>query len=60
MEQEEKLCGDVETVRKFTYLGDGVSEGGGCETAVTARTGCVWFIFMECGELLYGRRFPLS
>ena len=27
VEQEEKLCGDVETVREFTYLGDRVSAG---------------------------------
>ena len=26
----------VETVREFTYLGDRVSAGGGCEAAVTA------------------------
>ena len=25
MEQEEKLCDDVETVQEFTYLGDRVS-----------------------------------
>ena len=29
MRQEETLCDDVETVGKFTYLGDKVSEGGG-------------------------------
>ena len=29
------------------------------EAAVTARTRCRWVKFMECGELLYGRRFPL-
>ena len=57
MEQEEKLCDEVETVKEFTYVGDRVSAGGGCEAAVTARTGCVRF--MEYGELLYGR-FPLS
>ena len=28
VEQEEKLCHEVETVRKFTYLGDRVSAGG--------------------------------
>ena len=39
MEQEEKLCDEMETVMKFTYLGDMVS--GGCEAAVTARTRCV-------------------
>ena len=33
--------------------------GGGCETAVTARTTCGWVTFLECGELLYGRRFRL-
>ena len=31
MEQEEKLCDDVETVRELTYHGDRVSAGGGCE-----------------------------
>ena len=36
VEQEETLCDDVDTVRKFTYLGDRVSAG--CEAAVTART----------------------
>ena len=40
MEQEEKLFNVVGTVRKFTYLGDRVSAGGGCETAVTARIRC--------------------
>ena len=38
MEQEDKLCVEVETVTEFTYLGDRVSAGGGCEAAVTART----------------------
>ena len=32
------LCDEVESVREFIYLGDRVIEGGGCETAVTART----------------------
>ena len=35
-----KSYDDVETVREFTYLGDRVSVGGGCEAAVTARTRC--------------------
>ena len=34
---DEKLCGGVETVSKFTYLGDKLNATGGCETAVTAR-----------------------
>ena len=58
MEQEVKLCDEVEAVREFTYLGDRVSAGGGCEAAVTARTRCGWVKFRECSELLYGR-FPL-
>ena len=36
VEQEVKLGDEVETVREFTYLGDRVSAGGGCEVAVTA------------------------
>ena len=58
MEQEETLCDEGETVREFTYLGDCMSAGGGCETAVTDRTRC-WVKFREFGEMLYGRRFPL-
>ena len=45
MEQEERLCNEVETVREFTYLGDSVSVGRGCEAAVTARTICAWVEF---------------
>ena len=37
VEQEEKLCDEVETVKEFTYLGDWVSAVGGCEAVVTAR-----------------------
>ena len=32
---KEKLYDEVETVCKFTYLGDRVSAGEGCEAAVT-------------------------
>ena len=60
VEQEDKLDNEVETVREFTYLGYSVSEGGGCEAAVTVRTRCGWFRFKGCGELLYGWRFPLG
>ena len=42
MEQEEKLCDEVDTERKFTYPGDRVSAAGGCEAAVTARSRCGW------------------
>ena len=50
----------METVREFTYLGDRVSAGGGCEAAVTARTRCWWVKPRECSELLHGRRYPLK
>ena len=55
MEQEVRLCDEVETVREFTYLGNRVSAGGGSEAAVTAGTICGRVMFRECGELLYGR-----
>lgn len=60
VEQEEKLCDEVESVKEFTYLGDKVSVGGGCEAAVTARARFGWVKFRECGELLCGKRFPLK
>ena len=37
-----------------------MSAGEVCEAAVTARTRCWWVNSMGCGELLYGRRFPLG
>ena len=59
VEQEDKLCGGVETGMEFTYLCDRMSASGGCEAAVTARTRHVWIKFRECCELLYGRICPL-
>ena len=59
VEQERKLCVEVETVRKFIYVGDMVSAGGGCEAVVTASTRCGWVRYSECGELLYDMTFPL-
>ena len=50
----------MDVVREFTYLGDRVSVGGGCEAAVTARTRCGWIMFRECGNLFHGKRFPLK
>ena len=41
MEQEEKLCDEVPTVRELTYLGDRVSTGGGYEAVVIAMIRCV-------------------
>ena len=40
MKQKERSCDEVETVRTFTYLGDSVSAGRGCEAVVTGRTIC--------------------
>ena len=60
MDQKDKSCDKVETVREFTYRGDRVNAGGGCEAAVTARTRYGLLMFRECHELLYGRRYPLK
>ena len=49
----------MKTVGEFTCLSDRVSAGGGCEAAVTARSRFVWVKLTECGELLYGKIFPL-
>ena len=57
MEQEEKLCDEVETVREFTYLGDRGSAGGGCEAAVPARTRYVWVKLREWGGLCMAGHF---
>ena len=38
VEQEEKLCDEVVTIREFTYHGDRVSTGGGCEATVSVQT----------------------
>ena len=37
MEQEEKLCDEMDTAREYTYLGDRVSAGRGCEAAVKVK-----------------------
>ena len=47
VDQDETLCDEVETAKEFTYLGDRMSAGGGCEAAVTARTRCGWFKLRE-------------
>ena len=56
-----KLCHGVETVSKFTYLGDKFNATGGCKTAVTARSRIGWMKLRKCSsELLEGRRFSLK
>ena len=57
---DEKLCDGVETVSKFTYLGERLNATGGCETVVTARSISGWMKFRECSEILKGRRFSLK
>ena len=37
-EHEEKLHEDVETVTDFSYIGDGIYSGCGCQVAETPRT----------------------
>ena len=57
---DEKLCDGLETITKFTYLGDRLNTTGGCEIAVTARSRIGWIKFRECSEILKGRRFSLK
>ena len=47
------------TVRE-SHLGDRVSEGEGCEAAVTARRRCWWAKYRECDEVMHGNRYPLK
>ena len=56
-ESDEKLCDGVETVSKFTYLGDRLNATDGCETEVTARLRIGWIKFRACSEILKDRRF---
>ena len=56
MEQEVKLCDEVETVRECIYFGDSVSASVGCKAAVTASTRCFWPMFMKYSEVLCGKQ----
>ena len=58
-EPVEVLCNDVETVKRFCYLGDTLNASGGCEAAVTSKVRIRWMKFREWGKLLRGRRFSL-
>ena len=59
-EPDKILCNGVETLSKFSYLGDRLNATGGCETAITARTRIGWIKFWECSKILKGRRFSLT
>ena len=56
----EILCDGVETVSKFSYLGDRLNATGGCETAVAAKIRIGWLKFTECSEILKGKRFSFK
>ena len=45
----EVLCDEVETVKRFCYIGYRLNISGGCETAVTSRVKIGWMTFRECG-----------
>ena len=56
-----KLCGGVETVSKFTYLGDRLNAAtGGCETAVTAISRIGWIKFREYSVFIKDERKGLQ
>ena len=55
--QQEVMCDEVETLKRFCCFGDSLNASGGCETAVTARTRLGWKKFRKCGEILFGKRF---
>ena len=41
-DRKEKLYDDVKTLTEFSYLGDRIKSGGGCEAAVISRTMIGW------------------
>ena len=51
--QQEVMHDEVETVKRFCYLGNRLNSSGRCEAAVTARTRLEWKKFRECGEILF-------
>ena len=57
MVQDEKLLDKARAVREFKYLGDRLSAAGGCDASVTDRTRGEWFMFRECGTLLYEKSY---
>ena len=58
--EEILFYGQVDFVKSFCYLGDGLNARGGSEATVTAKTKIEWIKFRKCGELLYGRKFLLK
>ena len=60
MEDKKERLHDVETVTDFSYQGNRINSGGGCEVALTSRTRFEKVIFRECQDLHYGKKFPLE
>ena len=58
--QQEIVCDEVETVKRFCYLGYRLNASGECEAAVIARTKLGWKKLRECGEILFRKRFSLQ
>ena len=57
---DEILHDGVETVSKFSYLGDKLNATTGCETALTSRTRIGWMKFKESSEILKDKGFFLK
>ena len=51
---------EYETVDKFCYLGDMLSQEGGCEHAILKRIQTGWLKFRELSGLLIGKRMSLK
>ena len=50
----------METATKYSYLGDRINSGCGCEAGVTSRAAIRWAKFKECQDLLCKKKFPLK
>ena len=57
--QQKIMCDEVETVKRFCYLGDRLNGSRGYGAAVTARQEEDGKKLRECGEILFGKRFSL-
>ena len=57
---EEKLCDGMETVSKFTHLGDRMNATGQCKMVERARSSIGRIKFRECSEILKRRKFSLK
>ena len=58
--QQEVMCDEVKTVKRFYYLGNKLNASGRCKVAVTARTRVGWKKFRECGKILFRKKSSLQ